>query len=391
MAPINANGAALLGPDQAELMGQCPSQESCRRLFSWLQTRHGNKTGAVLSDAPRQLDFPWPNTASGILAVNFGPNSGAWLVFFRPEWEREMRWGSNLHNTVSFSYDERLTPSASFAAWTEIKRGCSHPWTEPEVNYARNLALTLRNGQLIQERLRTESKLHYSEQWRVAMLAAMPDVLFVLDKDGIHLDAHIPAGATVALPKTELLGKSILTVLPAGVANEFFKSIALLQSGAKPEVKIYYSLALPGTGPRHSETRIVPCAPDQFLCIARDITQTHLAQIALEEERSNLRTIFDDAFAGYWDLDLALGIAFYSPACKTMLGYGKDEVPNHPDAWRTFAFPEDLAKALAGLIPAFSPRPAPVRAAVPLATLSTQAGSSPGGPTANRCASSAAK
>jgi PAS domain S-box-containing protein len=345
LAPITANGAALLGPHYADVMGECPSQENCLLLFSWLQTRHGDKSGVALSDAPRQLDFPWPNTASGILAASLGQNPGNWLVFFRPEWLRELRWGGNPHDTVSLGGDGRLNPRASFAAFTEIKRGCSHPWTEPEVDYAHNLALTLRNGQLVHERIRAETKFRYSEQRRVAMLAAMPDVLFVLDKDGIHLDAHIPAGATAALPKAELLGKSIRTILPAGVANEFFQSIALLQSGAKPEVKIHYALALPGTGPRHYETRMVPSAPGQFLCIARDITRRHLAQQSLEEERTILRTIFDDAFAGYWDIDLALGIAFYSPAYKAMLGYDDDEFPNHPDAWKTFAFPEDVAKA----------------------------------------------
>ena len=345
LAPIAANGAALLGPDDADLIGQCPSRESCRLLFSWLQTRHGNKSNVALPDAPRQLDFPWPNTASGILAANLGSNSRVWLVFFRPESARELRWGGDPRQTVSLGDDGRLTPRSSFAAWTEIKRGCSQPWSEPEVDYVHNLALTLRNGQLIQERLRAETKFRYSEQRRVAMLAAMPDVLFVLDEDGIHLDAHIPAGAAAALPKAELLGKSIRTVLPAGVADEFFKSIALLQSGAKAEVKIHYTLALPDTGQCHYETRIVPSSPGQFLCIARDITERHLGEIALEEERTILRTILDDAFAGYWDFDLELGVAFYSPAYKAMLGYGEDEFPNHPDAWRTFAFPEDLAKA----------------------------------------------
>ena len=82
--------------------------------------------------------------------------------------------------------------------------------------------------------------------------------------------------------------------------------------------------------------------------IVRDITerkQMEAERLRAEETRKAfelLEQVVDNVLAGYWDWDIASGIAYLSPGFKSMFGYADHELPNVPESWQSMIFPEDL-------------------------------------------------
>ena len=60
--------------------------------------------------------------------------------------------------------------------------------------------------------------LHASNARNLAILNAIPDLLFEMDLDGRYLDFHSPHSDQLAVPPTQLLGKTVTEVLPPEAA-----------------------------------------------------------------------------------------------------------------------------------------------------------------------------
>lgn len=187
--------------------------------------------------------------------------------------------------------------------------------------------------------------LEESRRHEAALLAALPDTVLIFDAGGYCRECRLPPDSPAFKPASELIGRHYADVLPAEVAAEFGSVLSRFPTSASV-ISFTYSLPVEGTT-RYYEAHCTRFGDDNILCLARDISKRHAAQSALDEERLILRTIFEDSHAGYWDNDLALGIAFYSESYKAMLGYSDAEFPNRPDTWMQFAFPEDVAAAKA--------------------------------------------
>ncbi len=180
---------------------------------------------------------------------------------------------------------------------------------------------------------------------QAALLAALPDVVLIFDAKGCYKECRIPPGTAPFKPASELIGRHYADVLPAEVAAGF-NLVRSRLAGDDAVASFTYTLPVAGVV-HHYEAHCTRFGDDGILCLARDISKRHAAERALDEERLILRTIFDDSHAGFWDNDLALGIAFYSASYKAMLGFSDEEFPNLPDAWIQHAVAEDVAAAKA--------------------------------------------
>jgi two-component system, chemotaxis family, sensor kinase Cph1 len=95
--------------------------------------------------------------ASGALYIGLTEGTGDYILLLRRELTETVMWAGNPDKTVSVDEWGRLRPRTSFAAWKEIVRGRSQPWSE----------LELENASLVREqliRLREAHKLHKSEE-----------------------------------------------------------------------------------------------------------------------------------------------------------------------------------------------------------------------------------
>jgi len=136
-------------------------------------------------------------------------------------------------------------------------------------------------------RRRAELALRHSEARQAATLKAMPDLMFLIGKDGVYLDYHAKDPALLFVPPDQFIGKRIADVMPPPLAARFMSELARTRDGSEPGV-IEYSLPIDGEE-RHYETRLVACESDTILTIVRDITLRKRTEAALGQRELELR------------------------------------------------------------------------------------------------------
>ncbi len=75
------------------------------------------------------------------------------------------------------------------------------------------------------ERKRSEANLRRSEQKNRAVLSAMPDLMFRLDKDGVFLDYKADKDSDLLMKPEMFLGRKVVDVLPPWLADLTMKNI----------------------------------------------------------------------------------------------------------------------------------------------------------------------
>lgn len=83
-------------------------------------------------------------TCAGLMAIPISRSPRDYVVLFRSELVRAVRWGGDPHKPVQFGPNgPRLTPRESFAEWKELVEGRSKPFTASELRVAETLRATL--------------------------------------------------------------------------------------------------------------------------------------------------------------------------------------------------------------------------------------------------------
>jgi PAS domain S-box-containing protein len=130
----------------------------------------------------------------------------------------------------------------------------------------------------ITERKRVEEALRAGEQRYRAMIAAMPDLLFRLDREARFLDAATADPSRLALPPEVFLGRTIGEVFSASTSGTGFADVAsfidasmaairaALESGELQRFEYQFK-------DLWMEARVVRSAADEVLVIVSDITQ----------------------------------------------------------------------------------------------------------------------
>jgi formate hydrogenlyase transcriptional activator len=163
---------------------------------------------------------------------------------------------------------------------------------------------------------RREAALNESEARNSALLNAIPDLMFLLSRDGFFLDYHATDRDLLLAPPEYFIGKKMEEVLPPELAAKFYASFEDLSD--KPSL-VEYKLAMPD-GDHTYEAAVVTCEGDKILTIVRDITERKLAEEALRESEGRLRRAQEAARVGTWEWDIPKGEALFSDMLWEMLG-----------------------------------------------------------------------
>ncbi len=142
----------------------------------------------------------------------------------------------------------------------------------------------------ITERKKTDEALRKSESRMKAILSAIPDLIFRIDREGTLLDCHAASRDLLFLPPEEFLGKKIGAVLPGEIAEESLRHIAETLRGGELSPIQEYRLAV-GDGPRDFEARFAKSGSDEVIAIVRDITPRKRAEEALRRNEEQLRIL----------------------------------------------------------------------------------------------------
>jgi len=120
-----------------------------------------------------------------------------------------------------------------------------------------------------------------------ALLRALPDLLFVLNRDGVYLDYYAPEVSGLYAPPECFLGKHVRDIMPPDLAVRFERAFAEALVSREPVVTEY---ALDMTSGRcEYEARIVRCGDDKILSIVRDVTARKASERALADGEAALR------------------------------------------------------------------------------------------------------
>ncbi|MDX2148325.1 MAG: GAF domain-containing protein [Planctomycetota bacterium] len=146
---VDCGGAALFHRDRWWRVGATPSDMELDAIRSWLETRpefERLERPVLATDELARL-FPaskaYAGVASGLLATPLSRERRGWMMWFRPEVERTIRWAGRPDDkpVVVGPHGPRLTPRASFEQYVESVRGLSAPWSPVEVDAALRLRL----------------------------------------------------------------------------------------------------------------------------------------------------------------------------------------------------------------------------------------------------------
>jgi len=158
-------------------------------------------------------------------------------------------------------------------------------------------------GRDITDQKRAEIALRTAEARNTAILRAIPDLMFILRRDGTHLDFHARDPSKLYLPPEQFIGKTVREVLPPETAEMIMEALERSCTSGDPVV-IEYELDI---GELHYyESRLVPTGSDQVLTIVRDVTDARRVRelnralagrliVSQEEERQRIaRELHDD-------------------------------------------------------------------------------------------------
>jgi|GEM_PF-1340571 len=171
-----------------------------------------------------------------------------------------------------------------------------------------------------------EAALRESEARNSAILQAIPDLIFRMNRDLIFTDFQVPEGAALLVPEEEIVGGSAEVLLPHDLwvlTRE--KLDNALSSG---EIQLYeYSLDLNGKTHWY-DARMVVSAPEEVLIIIRDVTASRQAMALLEESEARIRTTFnainDAVFLHPWQERGFGRFVDVNEAACTRYGYSRD-------------------------------------------------------------------
>src|SRR5678816_4604722 len=107
-----------------------------------------------------------------------------------------------------------------------------------------------------------------------AILRAIPDLMFVLLRDGTYVDYHARDPQLLFVPPSAFIGRKLRDVLPTPLADLMMDAI---ERACETDDTIVVEYELPMDEPRAFEARIVQAGPDRVLSIVRDVTESKRA------------------------------------------------------------------------------------------------------------------
>jgi two-component system cell cycle sensor histidine kinase/response regulator CckA len=172
------------------------------------------------------------------------------------------------------------------------------------------------------ERKRTEANLRRSEQKNRATLNAIPDLMFLLDKDGVFLDYKAEKDSRLLVQPELFLGRRVDDVLPPWLAELTMKNIRrTLQTR---DLQLYEYEIMFEQRLQYFEARSALCGSDEVLVVIRNVTERHrLEQQVLQAQKMESLGTLAGGIAHDFNNILA-GILGYASFLKSKLTLDHD-------------------------------------------------------------------
>jgi PAS domain S-box-containing protein len=180
-------------------------------------------------------------------------------------------------------------------------------------------------------RIQIEADLQKSEERNAAIIAAMPDLLFILSRDGKYLDYHVPDARLLPLAPEDIIGRSLWdTGFDRETGDRIIRAIGRTLDSGKLE-QVSYTHPVP-SGVRSFEARLIRLDSERVLGIVRDVTESRAAEDALRENEELLGAIVENIPDMIFVKDTpGLRIIRLNRAGEELLGYSRSEMNGKSD------------------------------------------------------------
>jgi PAS domain S-box-containing protein len=180
----------------------------------------------------------------------------------------------------------------------------------------------------ITRRKRDEEALRASEARFRTIMAALPDLLFRIRRDGVFTDYHAGRVEDLAFEPGAFLGASVEVLMPPDVAARTRRAIDDALRGGRVEV-FEYSLEFGGAS-RHFEARIAPASDDEVLAVIREVTERVRAQEALASEKERLAVTLASIGDGVIATDAHGRVTLLNRVAERLTGWETREAMGRP-------------------------------------------------------------
>ena len=187
---------------------------------------------------------------------------------------------------------------------------------------------------------RTHEALESSRARISELVEQAPDGIFVADLDGRYREVNEAACRMLGYPRDELLGKTIVDLIPSEDAPRLWQSRAAATQGwhrRRPTgccgARMEHFL------PVEVNATILP--DGRWQAIVRDISERKRAQEKLREAQERFDLALRGADLATWDWNVQSGEVIFNQRWAEMRGFRPDEIKPHVDSWISGVHPED--------------------------------------------------
>lgn len=142
----------------------------------------------------------------------------------------------------------------------------------------------------LQER---EQKINHQNNRLNVMVKAIPDLLFIIDKEGNLKEYHAVSKSELLIPPDKIIGENLRNLFDKETSDLHMSKIneCLL---SKKLVTYDYSVEMRGVL-RYYEARFAPLSKTEVLAVIRDITKTKRAEIKLNQSEDNFKRLIHES------------------------------------------------------------------------------------------------
>lgn len=180
----------------------------------------------------------------------------------------------------------------------------------------------------ISKRVSIEKALKVSERQQKALLKIIPDLIFVLTKEGIFKDIYTEDSSKLLLPADQFIGKPFSEVFSGDLNEKFYTSLS--RAIETNEMQVYnYELDINGAK-LYYETRLLVSEENEVITIIRDITESIEAEHALKESEEKFRELAERTQDALVLISTTNDILYVSPNITSILSISPETYIKNP-------------------------------------------------------------
>lgn len=139
----------------------------------------------------------------------------------------------------------------------------------------------------IHQRKITEHELLESQQYTSSILTAIPDLIFVMNSEGVFIDFKSGKSYDLYLNPDDFIDKNAKDILPSDIADKIIEAIRLVLQNNEAEM-IEYDLEFDGKI-KDFESHVLPFSDEKVIVMVRNITDRKKSELQLLESQTELK------------------------------------------------------------------------------------------------------